>query len=276
MDILKAEIERKRKQSNGLQEALKSKYIKRGDLEKLREEEYLRKEVEKHKQNKIIPEVQPKEESVEIQKLSLSDSKVVFKLRSLGLPIRLFGETDQERLERLAKSEKSEDRIHGKQFTDLVKQHDQNLIEESMKTHDLKESEKLNVELNEFSQIDTSAISVVLLKNQPKHCCYLLTILCKKIMAEWYQYLNSRTDDVKRKPEGKIENINYEQTKENLKPLYKAWKKQTLTEDVLVKITEMMEYIQLREYVLANDVYILLSIGRAAWPIGVTGTGIYH
>jgi pre-mRNA-splicing factor 18 len=274
LTILKAEIERKRKQSSSNQEALKSKYIKRGDLEKLREEAYLRKEAEKTKVAAKAIKVQQTQEPEEVLKPPLSDSKIISKLRSLGLPIRLFGETDQERVERLERSEKSEDRIHGKQFTDLIKQNDQNLIEEAMKTHDLKESEKFNVELNEYSQIDTSAISVVLLKNQPKHCCHLLSILCKKIMAEWYQYLNARTDDLKRKPEGKIENVNYEQTKENLKPLFKVLKKQKLTEDVLVKITEMMEFTQLREYVLANDVYILLSIGTAAWPIGVTGTGI--
>ena len=46
--------------------------------------------------------------------------------------------------------------------------------------------------------------------------------------------------------------------------------------EILLKIVEMCEYMQIREYQKANDVYLKLSIGNAAWPIGISGTSIHE
>ena len=46
--------------------------------------------------------------------------------------------------------------------------------------------------------------------------------------------------------------------------------------DVLARITEIIENLQQREYVKANDAYLRLSIGNAPWPIGVTMVGIHE
>lgn len=47
MDFLKAEIDKKRKSQEQTAKKLGSKYIKRGDVERIQEEEYLRKQKEK-------------------------------------------------------------------------------------------------------------------------------------------------------------------------------------------------------------------------------------
>jgi pre-mRNA-splicing factor 18 len=39
---------------------------------------------------------------------------------------------------------------------------------------------------------------------------------------------------------------------------------------------EVVHLAQLKRYVHANDAYLRLSIGKAAWPIGVTMVGIHE
>lgn len=40
-----------------------------------------------------------------------------------------------------------------------------------------------------------------------------------------------------------------------------------------MRIAEIVHYMQKREYRMANDSYLQLSIGNAPWPIGVTAVG---
>lgn len=51
---------------------------------------------------------------------------------------------------------------------------------------------------------------------------------------------------------------------------------QQLEPDVLMRIAEIVHYMQKREYRHANDSYLQLSIGNAPWPIGVTMVGIHE
>lgn len=48
---------------------------------------------------------------------------------------------------------------------------------------------------------------------------------------------------------------------------------QELEQDVLRLLAEIIHYAQNRSYQRANDAYLRLSIGNAAWPIGVTMVG---
>ena len=49
-----------------------------------------------------------------------------------------------------------------------------------------------------------------------------------------------------------------------------------LTPDVLMRIAEIVHHMQRRQYRMANDSYLQLSIGNAPWPIGVTMVGIHE
>lgn len=44
----------------------------------------------------------------------------------------------------------------------------------------------------------------------------------------------------------------------------------------MAPIVEIVKALQERRYVDANDGYLRLSIGKAAWPIGVTMVGIHE
>jgi pre-mRNA-splicing factor 18 len=46
--------------------------------------------------------------------------------------------------------------------------------------------------------------------------------------------------------------------------------------DVIRLLAEIVHHMQTRGYQKANDAYLRLSIGNAAWPIGVTSVGIHE
>lgn len=66
------------------------------------------------------------------------------------------------------------------------------------------------------------------------------------------------------------------QCKQTMTPLFRKFEKGDLDESVLKSIVEIVKAAQERRYVDANDGYLRLSIGKAAWPIGVTMVGIHE
>ena len=65
-------------------------------------------------------------------------------------------------------------------------------------------------------------------------------------------------------------------SKETMRPLFRKFEKADLDESILEAIVEIVKAAQERRYVDANDGYLRLSIGKAAWPIGVTMVGIHE
>ncbi|KAK1835085.1 mRNA splicing factor [Podospora conica] len=67
-----------------------------------------------------------------------------------------------------------------------------------------------------------------------------------------------------------------EQSRETMRPLFRKFEKGDLDESILEAVVEIVKAAQERRYVDANDGYLRLSIGKAAWPIGVTMVGIHE
>ncbi|KAI2639654.1 hypothetical protein GGS26DRAFT_541016 [Hypomontagnella submonticulosa] len=65
-------------------------------------------------------------------------------------------------------------------------------------------------------------------------------------------------------------------SRDNMVPLFRKFEKGELDDDILKPIVEIVQAAQERRYVDANDGYLRLSIGKAAWPIGVTMVGIHE
>ncbi|POY75042.1 hypothetical protein BMF94_2018 [Rhodotorula taiwanensis] len=98
----------------------------------------------------------------------------------------------------------------------------------------------------------------------------------KRVLKEWEQSLADRPEAVKRSNQGKMAAATQATSAEYLKPLFKSLRKRELEPDVLRNIAEIAYYMQIREYLKANDAYLRLSIGNAPWPIGVTMVGIHE
>jgi pre-mRNA-splicing factor 18 len=58
--------------------------------------------------------------------------------------------------------------------------------------------------------------------------------------------------------------------------LFRKFEKGDVDEGVLEPVVEIVKAAQECRYVDANDGYLRLSIGKAAWPIGVTMVGIHE
>lgn len=72
----------------------------------------------------------------------------------------------------------------------------------------------------------------------------------------------------------------FKQLRQRVKPLSfrdeYAIDNQETPQDVLRAMAEIVHFMQTRSYQQANDAYLRLSIGNAAWPIGVTSIGLHE
>lgn len=96
------------------------------------------------------------------------------------------------------------------------------------------------------------------------------------LLTSWSGALAARSPDVRRSTQGKAALTAYTQSVSNMGPLFRKFEAGGLEEGVLGPMVEIVAAAQERRYVDANDGYLRLSIGKAAWPIGVTMVGIHE
>ena len=96
------------------------------------------------------------------------------------------------------------------------------------------------------------------------------------LLTEWSIALSLRPPEVKESASGRAAYQSYASVLRDLTPLFRKLEDQTLDPDLLAALCEIISHIQKRQYVKANDAYLTLSIGKAAWPIGVTMVGIHE
>ncbi|MCJ1284831.1 mRNA splicing protein prp18 [Xylographa opegraphella] len=96
------------------------------------------------------------------------------------------------------------------------------------------------------------------------------------VLTEWAVALAKRPAAVKESFQGRQAYGAMEQSRENMRPLFRRFEKGELEEGILEPVVEIVRSCQERRYVDANDGYLRLSIGKAAWPIGVTMVGIHE
>jgi len=210
---------------------------------------------------------------------NISQDEVIKRLRSHGEPIRYFGETDQERIIRLRHLEAAEEKTEGQrnEFMHAMEDTDRNLdLETLRKQAGLDNEDDKNKKKKDYSDVDTSSISLELIQKDIDRAYFLLYVYFKRLLDAWEDDLNQRSEEVKRSYKGKRETAIQRQTRDYLKPFFKELKRKTLQADVLARVSEIAQFMQEREYMKANESYLQLSIGNAPWPIGVTMVGIHE
>lgn len=170
----------------------------------------------------------------------LDDAEVIQKLRDLGEPARLFAESPKSRLSRykrlLKQREKAKSESIGPIPTTLE------LVPEA----DMRVSAKI--------------------PRTPEERRFLFRQLASYftlVLSEWEIALHKRGDDIKRTYQGRQASNAMAQARENLKPIFRKFEKETLEEDIIEPIVEIVRGAQERRYVDANDAYLRLSIGKA-------------
>ena len=277
MDFLKAEIERKRKAQQDLLKATKTKYIRRGDLQDdvetpESENPAANSKIEdKPAPAKIIPsnKVETKET------VKIDESLIRQRFRAKGHPVLLFGESYEERIARLEKVELEEPHAQ-LSYAEKLQLAGKNMTEELSKGEVGVEIDRDTALMNQILAIDTSGISIDLFRTDSAHCNYLIIIYFKKLLYEWERQLHKKSNQEKQQNSWIIESANQAQTAESMRPLFKQLKKGKIPGDVVERICQMCYYAQLRDYMKASDSYLALSIGNAAWPIGITGVALHE
>ena len=83
------------------------------------------------------------------------------------------------------------------------------------------------------------------------------------VLTEWQLALNARPQAVKESFQGRQAYGAMEQSRENMRPLFKRFERGELEESILGPVVEIVRASQERRYVDANDGYLRLSIGKA-------------
>ncbi|CAN7937236.1 unnamed protein product [Ixodes hexagonus] len=289
MDVLKAEIERKRRQLES-KELIgpNKKYFKREELIKKTEEEYLERRRAKGTDEgddqastslSVASLLKRKQEDERV----LPRKEVVRRLRERGEPVLLFAETETEafhRLRRLEILEPEVDRGLRNDFQEAMEKVDQIYLDEILKSQGKTEDGKsihdvkVDSEGTTLDDIQNIANELGERRNKGKDAEMILTAL-KFILQLWGEKLNSRAEPEKVSMRGKMSSATYNQTQAYLRPLFKRLRKNTIPEDILDHLVRIVKHMLQREYVRANDAYLQMAIGNAPWPIGVTMVGIH-
>ncbi|UKK00890.2 pre-mRNA splicing protein [Theileria orientalis] len=200
--------------------------------------------------------------------------EVVKRLRKLRQPATLFGESHKDRCERLFSQETDVDDLEASQniYVDAIMGRNNYLI-----------SKYINKNVTQVDFFDDYKD----LPETSKHYRYLIHISFVLRIFHWVsqmlrgweqQMMDCREDLVKegKEFEAKKNEAMLVQTKKDITPLLKLIKSKKLDEDILDKLFRIVECCEKGEFKEAHDAYMLLAIGNAAWPMGVTMVGIHE
>ncbi|KAI1772508.1 hypothetical protein F4818DRAFT_174156 [Hypoxylon cercidicola] len=181
----------------------------------------------------------------------MPDAQLAARLRELGHPVTLFGESHRARLRRYRK------------LTTVVTA---GPIPTTLQLVDEKDM-----------KVDAAAIP-----QDRAGRAYLFRQLASyftMVLREWEAALARERRSRSREEEtfaSKAAVSAMVSSRDNMVPLFRKFEKGELDDDVLKPVVEIVQAAQERRYVDANDGYLRLSIGKAAWPIGVTMVGIHE
>ncbi|KAF2084884.1 tubulin nucleotide-binding domain-like protein [Saccharata proteae CBS 121410] len=248
-----ARVEKKRKAKEEEEEREFKREEKRRRLaeqsRKLREEEA--EEKEKARRKRLgLPELPPKGQregsgtpALEEGEEDIVEEELIAKLREIKEPAYLFGESHAQRLRRYRRIANAPKLSDGPIPTTLEPVPGGEMLVPPKVSKDAKERKFLFRQLASYFNM---------------------------VLQEWEVALAKRPADVQQTTQGKQAYNAMVQAKENLRPLFRRMEKSELEDDILQPVVEIVKAAQERRYVDANDGYLTLSIGKAAWPIGVT------
>ncbi|GLH12812.1 Pre-mRNA-splicing factor [Gryllus bimaculatus] len=290
MDVLKAEIERKRKllADKKILDPSK-KFFKRADLVAREKEEYQEKyglnssngkQDLKHSQSKDCGEETVATDSSD--HATLPRREVIRRLRERGEPVFLFGESEVDAFRRLRRSEILEPEVNKglrNDFQEALEKVDQAFLDEILasQVQDAEGHSSTDVKVQDdgitYDEIQKMAVNLG--KGDRDLDMNVITLFIQFLLKMWGNQLNSRSAAEKMTVKGKLACATYTQTQVYLKPLVRKLKTKSVPEDIAESLTEITSFMLNRDYIKASDAYLQMAIGNAPWPIGVTMVGIH-
>jgi pre-mRNA-splicing factor 18 len=215
--------------------------------------------------------------------LGLDSAAITSQLRGLGLAVRMFGEVgDEKRLERLqraaARQQSTLKSLSEKQEFRLGAGHairnpflDQDKRSTSLPSDSNRAGSKAGTSKREDAKDDDDDEEGDD-QNDPHKRIYSYL---KSLLQQWEHDLSLRPEAVRSSVAGRKDTNTLQQCKDYIAPLFKLLKRRQLEASLTANLTKIVAYCQEGEFVRANDAYMDIAIGRAAWPIGVTQVGIH-
>ena len=251
----------------------KAKYLKKAELEKQRENAYVEEQaaIRREREEKIM------------RKRKLEDEEADRKAERDAKRRRLAEESHKRREEEEAKKERARRKRLGlpplpESKDEAEKKADQKPVDESLLA---------TIEANKDLPIPTTVALLPesdlrvppLPPKKSEELSYLYRQLASYftlLLRAWASALANRDSTVSQTIAGKQALNAYNSSVQNLRPLFTHFENGDLTDALLEPLLEIVSAAQERRYVDANDAYLRLSIGKAAWPIGVTMVGIHE
>jgi pre-mRNA-splicing factor 18 len=203
--------------------------------------------------------------------------------------VTLFGETTKDRMKRLKEYELEAHEKHGGsmgtgheiqailaseveneivQATLAAMESDQRGDTEESRKEKARREKKMNKRHNKYKEMKP--------REEFKRVEDYITFFFKRVLLLWEEELNERPDDEKKSGKGKVASATQKQTRSYLATLFSELKRGTCPKDVVVNTDKIVNNCIIREYVKANEAYLKMAIGNAAWPMGVTMVGIHE
>lgn len=132
----------------------------------------------------------------------------------------------------------------------------------------VKEEKKRRIELEDTT--DMEIVEDEISSNREKVQIQMSATI-RTLLSEWKNVLESKEDTPESAKEVLRETVSYS------KPLLNRLRNtdEALPEKLYAKLARLLMNIQQHQYRDANATYIKMSIGNAAWPVGVTAVGIH-
>ncbi|ETL98787.1 hypothetical protein L917_04202 [Phytophthora nicotianae] len=301
MDALMRVMAAKKREISVVQEkkhSKKEKYLRRAEVESLLEEEEKAKEAptkkrkldqkaenSKTSQQMLDESTEYTEDKTQVKEESeaiLPWPDLRRRLRELGEPITLFGESMKDRMTRLRRLEID---VVTKHEVELGAGHDiRNRFvggDSGMNGEQKDTADDAAEDAEEFDVADTAGDGKSKTdrkeeEDEEKDADKMVYRFFKGMLQRWEKDLANRPDHVKRTAQGKIAVKTMKQCKDYIRPLFKLCKHRQVPPDILPHLVDIVKFCRQGEFVMANDAYIKLAIGNAAWPIGVTMVGIHE
>lgn len=255
--------------------SLKEKYLRRAEVESLLEQEQEEREQEHAPKKRKLDQSSPdhKQEETTAQETQADEEGEALlswpdmrkRLRELGEPITLFGENMQDRMKRLRRAEIDSAAKHE---DDLGAGHDRFVGGDDAEPREQLEAAAEDAEAASSDKKES--------EDEEQDADKMVYRFFKGMLQRWEKDLASRPDHVKRTAQGKIAVKTMKQCKDYIRPLFKLCKQRQVPPDILPNLVDIVKFCRQGEFVQANDAYIKLAIGNAAWPIGVTMVGIHE
>jgi pre-mRNA-splicing factor 18 len=214
------------------------------ESKKRREEEEYLSEQERRKRLGL-PELPPQnseENDTGNETEDIDEETVVEQLRKRGEPVKLFGETSKQRIQRW------------KHLTERERSNATPILTDGPIPTTIELVPEAEMKVPEKAPKDADG---------KKYLFRQLASYFTMVLKEWEIALANRTEEVKSSYQGKAAYNSMIQARENLRPLFKKIEKADIDDSILDPVVEIIHAAQERRYVDANDGYLRLSIGKA-------------